>query len=135
MGTNPRIYFVLYTYASIQLQFHPYIHNVEWLEICGGVDNHISFTYIHMILTATSLNSPENISWVLTQIIGHQPPSHQHPHHTTFTHIRHHTNTHIYCDRASIYMKFYISMFHHCRHLRWNQGLSIFASPCLNDSK
>ena len=59
MGTNTIINRVLGTDASIQLQAHPYIHHVSWIEMCGGIYDHSIADYIHTRLTFIYPTAPE----------------------------------------------------------------------------
>ena len=53
-STNTRIDYVLYTDVLVQIQFHPYINFVGWIETGGDVEDHSSAASVHMSLTTTS---------------------------------------------------------------------------------
>ena len=58
MGTNTKIDHILDTNMSIKIQFHPYIQYLGWIDISGGVDEHISDIYVHIRLNPNYPTAP-----------------------------------------------------------------------------
>ena len=63
-GTNHRIYPVMDTDVSIQIQLHPSIHHLGWLLTIDYVEDRSSATSIHIKLTTTSTTAPEKCYWI-----------------------------------------------------------------------
>ena len=58
VGNKTRMDRVLDTDTLIQLQVYPYIHNVRWIGIGGGVYEQSSSDSVHIRLTTTYIAAP-----------------------------------------------------------------------------